>query len=123
MKQQDDDVRALFDLAYDGELSGEEREAFDKALSERPELRAEYERFREVMQATAALSNAPEIDLLSGVQQRLRARSGGRFYRDRFAELRGRGGALSWVIGLAILATALVAIWLLWDVTMVTGAD
>jgi hypothetical protein len=35
--------------------------------------------------------DAPAPDLLPGVQQRLRARSRGRFYADRFAERLGSG--------------------------------
>jgi len=108
----DDELRARFDDAIDDALSADERRAFEAALATRPALRAEYERHREVLEATRALGNAPApVDLLGEVQRKLRARSGGRFYRDRFAEQRGRRGGMGVMLLLSALVVLLVLAW------------
>jgi anti-sigma factor RsiW len=94
-----DEVRARFDAALDDELTEEERAAFTAALAEDEQLRAEYERLRELLSATKQLaSDVPAVDLLASVQHKLRARSGGKFYRDRFAERRAVQPGVSLVL-------------------------
>jgi anti-sigma factor RsiW len=107
-----DEARERFSEAYDDELSAEERAAFEALLVEDEVLRAEWDDFRALLDGTHALAEAddPELhddvaarreflegrggdegvpDLLAGVQKKIRERSRGRYYRDRFAE-RGR---------------------------------
>ena len=107
-----EEARERFSEAYDDELSAEERAAFDAALDADPELRAEYDDFRALLDGTHALAaeddpdlrddvalrraflegfaesgaDEPVPDLLPGVQKKIRERSRGRYYRDRFAE-------------------------------------
>ncbi len=104
-------ARALFERALDGELPPETQAAFEEALRDDAELREEYDGLTALREQTSLLGAAPavpSVDLLSGVQQKLRARSGGKFYRDRFAEQRGLGG-MTWMLllsGLVILAAS-----------------
>jgi anti-sigma factor RsiW len=102
--------RALFDAAYDGELDAETRGEFEALLAHDQSVRSEYESFRVTMARTRALNAAPPVDLLSGVQDKLRARSGGRFYRDRFATQRGRSPKLVWMIVLSVAVLLAFAI-------------
>lgn len=106
--------RALLQRALDGELDAEERALLQQALSADPTLAAEFEALQRLKQATAELSEAvPSVDVLAGVQAKLRARSGGRFYRDRFAETQGRGALLTWVIFASVLVVLATVIWFL----------
>jgi anti-sigma factor RsiW len=99
-----EEARVLFDAAIDDELDQETRQRFEQALADNAELRAEFERHRDVVFATRALSReAPQVDLLAGVQDKLRARSGGRFYRDKFAEQRGRSQQITWMLAASII--------------------
>jgi hypothetical protein len=107
-----DEGRSLFDAAYDGELDPETSAEFEILLANDHGVRAEYESFRVAMARTRTLKAAPPIDLLSGVQDKLRARSGGRFYKDRFSTQRGRSPQLAWMLVLSaavLLACALFA--------------
>lgn len=103
-----DEARERFSEAYDDELSAEERATFEAALSADDSLRAEYDEFRALLSgtlpsladdlhddlearraflsATTGANDEPAPDLLPGVQKKLRERSRGRYYRDRFAE-------------------------------------
>jgi hypothetical protein len=92
-------ARALFPRALDAELTADEQADFDHVLAADDELQREFSQLRVVQHAASALRAAsPKIDLLGSVQHKLRARSGGRFYRDRFAERRGRAGLLPWAL-------------------------
>ena len=110
----EDEARARFDAALDDELSSAERAAFEAALSENEALRSEFERHRAVVQAASELGRVSQVDLLAGVQHKLRARSAGRFYRDRFAERSGRG-PLPWLLALATIVVLIVALWFAYD--------
>jgi anti-sigma factor RsiW len=110
-----DEARARFDAALDDELSREERAEFDAALAADPALRAEYERLRSVLAGAGALGRVSSVDLLSGVQHKLRARSGGRFYRDRFAERRGGRGSLAWMLAISACLVLCVVLWFAYD--------
>jgi anti-sigma factor RsiW len=108
-----DDARERFSEAFEGELDGADREAFDAALATDAELRAEYEDFVETIglmgrMAEADAESAP--DLVAGVQERIRRRSRGRYYRDRFAQ---RAGA-SWVLGLLTAMTIALTLAVAW---------
>jgi hypothetical protein len=106
-------ARALFQRALDDDLTVAEKTELDQALAADAELLREYSALRALTAATAALSSAtPSVDLLSSVQQKLRTRSGGRFYRDRFAEKQGRRGALSWILGASFLVVLAAVLWL-----------
>jgi hypothetical protein len=121
------EARDQFSEAYDDELGPEARAAFDAALAADAELQADWARFREALDmargalgaedmrndtnSSAGLSAAHVPNLLPGVQQRLRARSRGRYYANRYSERRKRG-RLSPVYLLVTLAVALVSLWL-----------
>ena len=108
----DEQVRALFPRALDDELDPAQRDQLNQALAGRPELSAELASLRRVMHATRELSsNAPSVDLLGSVQSKLRSRSGGRFYRDRFAERRGRGAMLPWAVAGSVLVVLVTLLW------------
>jgi hypothetical protein len=111
-----EEARDLFSAAWDGEL-GEVRSAFEALLAADAELRAEYEDFTRVLRETQSLmqggsplasDSEPAPDVLAGVQRKLRARSGGRFYRDRFSERATRG--VSWPLLLAGAMLVLLAV-------------
>lgn len=82
-----DEARALFSEAYDGALDEPQREAFDAALDADAALRAEYEELAALLDEAHGLGEVEGDvpDLLPGVQKKLRERSRGRYYRDRFA--------------------------------------
>jgi anti-sigma factor RsiW len=106
-------ARALFQRALDDDLSAVEKAELNEALAADAELQRELSALRALTAATAALSSAtPSVDLLSSVQQKLRARSGGRFYRDRFAEKQGQRGLLSWILGASLLVVLAAVLWL-----------
>lgn len=106
-----DEARALFDAALDGELADEVRGEFENVLAADDALRAEYERHRSLFAATEALGRVSQVDLLAGVQHKLRARSGGKFYRDRFAERRGQSASLGVVIVVSAVLVIGVLLW------------
>lgn len=112
-----DEARDLFSDAYDGTLTPEQQAAFDALLAEDAVLRAEYEELQELLDEAHSLKDLfregglseaealeafvadrplpgetePPPDLLKGVQRKIRERSRGRFYRDRFTEKRTMG--------------------------------
>jgi len=99
-----DDARELMSDAYDGSLDAAQRAAFDAALEADDELAAEYAELKSLLDEAHALDGdeLPTPDLLGGVQKKIRERSKGRFYRDRFAE----SGGLGWtplLLGLVML--------------------
>jgi hypothetical protein len=99
------EARDLFSAALEGELTQEEHQLFTEALERDAGLRAEYREFIScndaLRQAAAAV---PVPDLLPGVQTRLRSRSRGRFYADRFAERSTTGWQPTVVLALLMLA-------------------
>jgi anti-sigma factor RsiW len=101
-------VRELFSAAYDAQLDADEQQAFDAALSGDRELAAEYRDFRATLDAVheSAMQQVATPDLLRGVQTRLRNKSAGRFYADRFAERSGatrRSQPLTLIITLLLM--------------------
>jgi len=105
-----DEARDLFGDAIEGTLDPAQKDALDAALAADPELREELEAYRAVVGGAARLANEdePAPDLLHGVQSRLRKRSRGRFYRDRFAEQARPRSVLPLLAGIlvALLAAA-----------------
>jgi anti-sigma factor RsiW len=106
-------ARELFSVALDGELSPDERAAFDAALAADATLAEEYAAFRATLSAAqrSLAEPADTRDLLPGVQRRLRARSRGRFYADKFAERAGRGLVSPFTLALVMGVIAALA-WL-----------
>jgi anti-sigma-K factor RskA len=107
------EARELFSAAYDAELDAQEKVAFDAALASDAALAAEYTAFRATLEvARGDLTGIePTPDLLPGVQRRLRARSRGRFYADKFAERAGLG-MWSPLLVAAITVGVLALLWL-----------
>ena len=104
-----DEARDLFSDAYDSELGDEERAAFDAALEADEELAQEFEEFAEILDGTHAMhtGGAAPPDLLKGIQRKIRERSGGRFFRDRFAAKKQIG--VAWITLLLAAVMFLVA--------------
>ncbi len=110
-----DEARDLFSDAIEGTLDAERQRALDALLAEDDELREEYQAFRSVIESTAAFGGRtadedPPPNLLRGVQSRLRQRSKGRFYRDRFSEGAGPRGTFPMVLAL-VVAVLIAAAW------------
>jgi hypothetical protein len=106
------EARELFSAAYDTELDAAAQQAFAAALAADPVLAAEYEEFRTLLRAAAEEPEpAAAPDLLPGVQRRLRARSRGRYYGDRFAERAGLGARSPLIVAVVMLVLAGLA-WL-----------
>jgi anti-sigma factor RsiW len=111
-----DQARALFDAALDGELSDASRAEFEAALAADPVLRGEYDQHRAVLSAAGELGRVSHVDLLAGVQHKLRARSGGKFYRDRFAERRGTtSGSLGMIMAASACVVLSVLLWFAYE--------
>lgn len=103
------EARAAFDAALEGELDEQAQGEFEQALESDGELRAEYDRHRELFGKPWRREDVG-VDLLASVQHKLRARSGGRFYRDRFAERSHlRGMTMMTLVSAAMLLA--VALW------------
>ena len=109
-----DEARELFSAASDATLARGEQHAFDEALAADAEVRDEYERFCKVVRATGELADdTGDVDLLPGLQARLRARSGGRYYRDRFAQERPSRSLA--VLGASAVVLVLAIPWFAFD--------
>ncbi len=109
-----DEARELFSAVYDGELEAERQAAFDALLAADEALAGEYQEFRDLLNEAHALDEeieGEEPDLLAGVQNKIRARSRGRFYKDRFAQAPG-GGLLPILMAGVMLLLVAVA-WLM----------
>lgn len=137
-----DDARDRFGDAVDGALGDADRQAFEAALAADAELREEYESYRAIVgglssaaprvvgadapigddagdasagnasSASASPSAIVAPSLVPKVQDRIRRRSKGRFFRDRFSAGEARGGGLTVVLATATFLL-LVAVWLL----------
>lgn len=127
-----DTARDRFGDAIDGTLPAEERRAFEAALEADEALREEFESYRAIVRGVSAIAPrvagaepGPETDaggaaaepapsLVPKVQERLRRRSKGRFFRDRFSSGEVRSGGLTAMLVVASLLLV-VAIWLMLD--------
>jgi anti-sigma factor RsiW len=110
-----DEARDLFSQAFEGDLDAARREAFDAALASDEELRREYQDFVETFQLVARMGAAEDDadapDLVRGVQERIRKRSRGRYYRDRFSQ---RAGGPGWVLPLLLAIVSVLVIATAW---------
>lgn len=106
-----DEAYERFSAAADGELSPEERVAFDALLAGDEKLRKEYDEYKKLIGETKLLADTEAPELLGGVQERLRRRSRGRFYRDRFASRSGTGTLTPILLAIAMLIVLGIA-WL-----------
>lgn len=128
----DDDARDRFGDVIDGTLSEADRAAFEAALAASAELREELEAYRAIVSGVgsavvrvagadesapskAEAANVEEApSLVPKVQERIRKRSKGRFFRDRFSSGEAKSGGLT-----AMLLTAslliVIAVWLMLD--------
>jgi anti-sigma factor RsiW len=108
-----DQAEALFSVAYDKQLDPDEQRAFDAALEADAALAENYAEFCRTL-TTLKSSDAGPVqtpDLLAGVQRKLRIKSGGRFYADRFSER--TGWASRQLFGMLLMAALLLAlVWL-----------
>lgn len=106
-----DEARERFGEALDGTLREEERAELDEALARDPVLRAELEAYEATVRRTRALRSEPPppVDLVGGVQRKLRRRSGGRFYRDRFASRTPQQMSVSLVAAAVAFGLVIVA--------------
>ena len=106
-----DEARDLFADVVENTLDPAKKDAFDAAIASDAELRAELEAYRMVIGGAARIAarsaEEPAPDLLPKVQLRLRKRSRGRFYRDRFAEQAGPKSAIPVLV--AIMVAVLIA--------------
>lgn len=100
----EDQARDWFSAAADGELVPAEQAAFDQALAADPALADEFHAFAATMKQLRQIGRGAAPNLLPGVQRRLRARSRGRFYADRFAERGGSGTTQPLLVALVMLA-------------------
>lgn len=111
-----DEAREAFDDAFEGELDQATRAAFDAALATDADLRVEWDAFMQTMRLVRgvgldvdqATEKATAEPLLREVQLKLRTRSRGRFYRDRFSTIRRQELVLP--IALAVIACLLLAV-------------
>ncbi len=105
-----EEARDLFSEAYDGMLGGERLAAFEAALDEDPELKAEYDELVELLNEAHGLAADDSVEvpnLLPGVQKKLRERSKGKYYGDRFSLAKG----FSWMpIVLAFIMLGLLGL-------------
>lgn len=110
-------AEALFSVAYDHQLDESEQRAFDAALASDAELAQRYAEFRRTLETLKLtdMSGHETPDLLPGVQRRLRNKSGGRFYADRFAERSGWASRQLYA-GLLICALLLALLWVAFGV-------
>lgn len=112
-----DQAEALFSVAYDRQLDADEQRAFDAAIASDAALAEKYAEFCRTL-ATLKASDARDVrtpDLLAGVQRKLRTKSGGRFYADRFSER--SGWASRQLFGVLLMAALLLAlVWLAFGV-------
>ena len=107
-----DEARDRFGDAVEGTL-GEAKEAFEAALAADEALREEFALYCELFGTKEALREEPKDGpaLLGGVQRKIRTRSQGRFFKDRFAsEAVGSGPAFGIVLSMAVLVLVAVSI-------------
>jgi anti-sigma factor RsiW len=105
-----DEARDLFSDALETELPAEVRASFEAALASDAELASEFDAFKQMLEGTRSLGrryqDVPAPNLLPRIQRTIRARTKGRYYRDRS----GRVGADLGFAIVAMVAAALVLV-------------
>ncbi|MEM6955325.1 MAG: hypothetical protein AAF411_01170 [Myxococcota bacterium] len=104
-------ARDLFSDAYDEELSAEEQAEFEAALADAPDLAEEFAEFAAVLDGARAMHTGGDAppDMLKGIQRRIRERTNGRFFRDRYEKKKPRGVGWSALLVVAILIMLAIA--------------
>ena len=108
------EARDLFSEAFEGDLEEERKAAFDAALKEDEELDADYADFVETFQMMRGLAEPESVqapNLLPRIQERIRRRSGGKYYRDRFAK---RVGGPGWTMPIILIFAVLAVLGIAW---------
>ncbi len=108
------EARDLFSEAFEGDLEEERKAAFDAALMEDEELDADYADFVETFQMMRGLADPESVqapNLLPRIQERIRRRSGGKYYRDRFSK---RVGGPGWTMPVIMIVAVLVVLGIAW---------
>jgi ferric-dicitrate binding protein FerR (iron transport regulator) len=101
-------ARELFSDAFEGTLEPETQRELEALLASDAELAEEYAQFQEALALIGKQPSLPSPNLLPGIQRKLRMRSRGRFYGDRFSERLGLG--LIHPVALAVLMLALLGL-------------
>lgn len=123
-----DEARELFSRAVDSELTAAEQAEFDEALAADRAVAAEFRVWKEMLGQKLssfpppASAGAPARDLTAGIQERLRTRSGGRIYRDRFSTM-AKGQQTVVVIAAVACVVLLVAAWFAVSAVSDAGED
>ena len=107
-------ARDLFSEAFEGDLDEERRRAFDAVLAEDAALAAEYEDFVDTFKSLGKLAEPASVqppNLLPRIQERIRRRSGGRYYRDRFSR---RSGGPGWAMPVIAAVAVLLILGVAW---------
>lgn len=121
-----DEVRERFSEAFEGDLDEQAKSAFDEALDSDSDLRAEYDDFVETLRMMGRIGQADEDvapDMVGRVQDRIRRRSRGRYYRDRFSRQRANP---AWVLPLLIAMMVLLfgaLSWMLLDPSVIIDEE
>jgi len=112
-----DQARDLFSEAFEGDLDDERMAAFRALLAEDEDLDAEYQDFVETFESLGQLASPESVqapNLLPRIQERIRRRSGGRYYRDRFAKRQsGPGFTMPLIAAIAVLVVLGIAFYAL----------
>lgn len=128
-----EEARDRFGDAIEGTLSTTEQRAFDAAITGDAELREEYESYCAIVNGVGsavvriagaheeAIATGPEDrnveeapSLVLKVQERIRKRSKGRYFRDRFSSGEAKGSGLT-VMLLTASLLIVIAVWLMLD--------
>lgn len=106
-----EEARDLFSEAFEGDLDEARQQAFQKALADDEVLAAEYEDFLDTFRIMDRIGEEPiEVpNLLPKIQERIRRRSRGRYYRDRFSQRIGLQWMLPVIASIALLFILAVA--------------
>ena len=116
------EARGLFSEAFEGDLDEERKRAFDEALMEDEQLDQEYAEFVETFEMVRVLATPESVkapNLLPRIQERIRRRSGGKYYRDRFPRRAGQPGWMMPVIVSAAVLLVIAIIWFAFQATMI----
>ena len=108
------EARDLFSQAFEGDLDEERKRAFDEALMEDEQLDQEYAEFVETFEMVRVLATPESVkapNLLPRIQERIRRRSGGKYYRDRFPRRAGQPG---WMMPVIVSTAVLLVIAIVW---------